>query len=479
MKKLKLFTDSSVNPIDKIGFGAYLLCDEDSSNDCTLENLNKKIKTKMFENTSSTKLELQTFLWALSNVEDHITHIDVYTDCQNMTTLPLRREKLEKTEYRSKNGKLKNKHELYKEFYRLIDKYNIEFIKVKGHKKSSLKDHIDKIFNLVDKESRHQLRVFMNTKDSSFKVKRFKDEDLIEIQNYIEEALVHNSEVSFQVLNPDFYDSIYSGTVLDIFNKKYVHRSYKVWNDLANILKCKILTPRFVDKNFVQITYKKLNENISFHKNEDSKEKYGITSEFSKINKNEEISFIYYYIQALKNISFEKRVRVLNLGVNDASEIDVLRKIDKDFKNKDIVGIDYSKSAIDFAKQKYKDFPNVSFYEADIKNLETLNLGTFDLIITIGTLQSTNLNFNETFMKIVQNYLNKDGAMILGFPNSRWIDGELIYGAMIKNYNFSEMSNLYKDVVFCKKYLQQKKFRTMITGKEYIFLSATSIKKDS
>ena len=257
MKKLKLFTDSSVNPIDKIGFGAYLLCDEDSLNDCTLENLNKKIKTKMFENTSSTKLELQTFLWALSNVEDYITHIDVYTDCQNMTTLPLRREKLEKTEYRSKNGKLKNKHELYKEFYRLIDKYNIEFIKVKGHKKSSLKDHIDKIFNLVDKESRHQLRVFMNTKDSSLKVKRFKDEDLIEIQNYIEEALVDNTEVSFQVLNPDFYDSIYSGTVLDIFNKKYVHRSYKVWNDLANILKCKILTPRFVDKNFVQITYKK------------------------------------------------------------------------------------------------------------------------------------------------------------------------------------------------------------------------------
>lgn len=477
MKKLKLFTDSSVNPINKIGFGAYLLCSDENSHECSLENLNHKIQTKMFENTSSTKLELQTFLWALGNIEDHVTHIEVYTDCQNMITLPLRREKLEKNEYRSKNGTLKNKHELYKDFFKLIDKYNIEFIKVKGHKKNSLKDHIDRVFNLVDKASRHQLRLFMEKKESKYSVKRFKTEDLIEIKKYVEDALIDSNEISFQVLNPDIKTSTYSGAVLDIHGKRVVYRSYKVWNDLANILKCKMLTPRFVHKHFVQITYKKLNEEISFHKTDDSTEKYGVDSEFSKINKNEEISFIHYYTQALKNVSYEKRLKILNLGVNDASEIDVLKKIDKNFKVREIIGIDYSQSAINSAKQKYKDYKNAEFYCADINNLEELNLGKFDLIITIGTLQSSNLEFNKTFMNIVQNHLDKDGAIILGFPNSRWIDGELIYGAMVKNYSFSEMSNLFKDVVFCKKYLQQKKFRVMITGKEYIFLSATSIAK--
>ncbi|MEA3289058.1 MAG: methyltransferase, partial [Campylobacterota bacterium] len=49
--------------------------------------------------------------------------------------------------------------------------------------------------------------------------------------------------------------------------------------------------------------------------------------------------------------------------------------------------------------------------------------------------------------------------------------------AVPPNYNFSEMSILYKDVQFCKKYLQQKKFRVTITGKDYIFLTATSIRK--
>jgi len=36
---------------------------------------------------------------------------------------------------------------------------NLVFIKVKGHKKSSLKDEIDTIFNLVDKASRRALRM--------------------------------------------------------------------------------------------------------------------------------------------------------------------------------------------------------------------------------------------------------------------------------------------------------------------------------
>ena len=51
-----------------------------------------------------------------------------------------------------------NNHILYKEFFIKLDSLNISFIKVKGHKKTSLKDDIDNIFNLVDKASRNALR---------------------------------------------------------------------------------------------------------------------------------------------------------------------------------------------------------------------------------------------------------------------------------------------------------------------------------
>lgn len=155
MKKIKLFTDSSVNPQEKIGFGAYLLIlDKNKS----VENLKKDIKIKRFENTSSTKLELQTLLWALNEIIDKNMIIEIYTDCQNIIGLEDRREKLEKNNFHTSAGKIMNNHELYKDFFEKMDKLNIILIKVKGHKKNSLKNEIDIIFNLVDKASRNALR---------------------------------------------------------------------------------------------------------------------------------------------------------------------------------------------------------------------------------------------------------------------------------------------------------------------------------
>ena len=159
MKKIKLFTDSSVNPQEKVGFGAYLkIIDENIS----FEDMKKHIKTKRFEDTSSTKLELQTLLWALDELKEQIkyenTQIEVYTDCQNIIGLENRREKLEKNNFHSTSRRLMNNHELYKDFFKKLDELNLTFIKVKGHKKDSLKNHIDDIFNLVDKASRNALR---------------------------------------------------------------------------------------------------------------------------------------------------------------------------------------------------------------------------------------------------------------------------------------------------------------------------------
>ena len=155
MKKIKLFTDSSVNPQEKIGFGSFLILEEKN---ISFEEIKKSIKIKRFENTSSTKLELQTFLWSLKEIIDKNVIIEVYTDCQNIIGLEDRRKRLETNDYKSSKGKLINNQELYKEFFEKIDKLNIIFIKVKGHKKNSLKDEIDNIFNLVDRASRNALR---------------------------------------------------------------------------------------------------------------------------------------------------------------------------------------------------------------------------------------------------------------------------------------------------------------------------------
>jgi ribonuclease HI len=154
MSHIKLFCDGSVNPQSKIGFGAYFIYDETLSN--------QEVKLKKFEDTSSTKLELEVLLWALTDGNILNNDITIYTDCQNILGLENRREKLERNSYKSSTGKeIKNK-ELYKDFFEIYDKTHCKLVKVKGHKSSSEKDDIDRLFNLVDKASRKALREFLS-----------------------------------------------------------------------------------------------------------------------------------------------------------------------------------------------------------------------------------------------------------------------------------------------------------------------------
>jgi ribonuclease HI len=155
MDGLMLFTDGSVNPRSRIGYGAYLAVPE---SELSSDSLKTTVKEKRFEPTSSTKLELQTLLWALNNIQTPNLRIVVYTDSQNIVGLQGRRERFEQNDYRSKKNKPLNHHELYREFYKVTDRLNCTFVKVRGHLLASHKDEIDKLFTRVDRASRDALR---------------------------------------------------------------------------------------------------------------------------------------------------------------------------------------------------------------------------------------------------------------------------------------------------------------------------------
>ncbi len=155
MNKLMLFTDGSVNTHSKIGYGAYLVVSEGG---LQLDALRTSVKVKRFEHTSSTKLELQTLLWALSDIQPLGIRVTVYTDSQNIMGLQRRRDRFEKNDYRSKKNRRLNNYELYQEFYRMTDPLECDFVKVRGHQVSNQKDNIDRLFTLVDRASRNALR---------------------------------------------------------------------------------------------------------------------------------------------------------------------------------------------------------------------------------------------------------------------------------------------------------------------------------
>jgi len=168
MESVKLFTDGSVDPQSKIGYGAYLaLFDHGMS----LDLLRSRVKLQRFEQTSSTKLELQTLLWALEDSDTRGGRVVVYTDSQNIMGLPGRRERLEQNGYQSKKNSLIHNNELYQAFYRRMDESEIQFIKVQGHKRSFQKEAVDQIFTLVDRASRNALRAETLTSSSGLNKK--------------------------------------------------------------------------------------------------------------------------------------------------------------------------------------------------------------------------------------------------------------------------------------------------------------------
>ena len=305
----------------------------------------------------------------------------------------------------------------------------------------------------------------------------FMHHSMQDILPLLQDKLQTDNVITFNVLDPDLGEG-YAGNQIVIDDQTYIHRGFKTWTDLAELLLCKMHTPKEGEYPFVTLKFEKLETQSSFHLDTKSpkEEKYGVDSHFSQINKMEEPAFLYYYQQALQNAKLSEKTRVLNLGINTGDEFSVIKNsLDtQKYENMELVGIDHSKTAIARAKTCFKE-KNVKLYSHDINALDTLDLGKFDLLISIGTLQSPSINFKPFFMSLVQNYLKKDAAIILGFPNSRWVGGEMIYGAKAPNYAMSEMSLLYNDVIFCKKYLQQHKYRVTLTGKQYVFLTATKI----
>ncbi len=171
MNRYALFSDVSVNPGLRLGFGAYLLVPssvlETSPEGMVQPEFAKQIKLRRFNATSSTRLEVQTLLWALEDFQkeapgSRFGTLDVYSDSQCVAGLLRRRGHLEMHEFCSGRTEqpLKNAC-LYRKFYELYDALGFEVIKVAGHSRSSIHDSIHRIFSFVDQEAGRALKFFM------------------------------------------------------------------------------------------------------------------------------------------------------------------------------------------------------------------------------------------------------------------------------------------------------------------------------
>lgn len=296
---------------------------------------------------------------------------------------------------------------------------------------------------------------------------------LLQVLGHIEAELARGqTAIELDVLDPDHGRGRYAGEPVGVAGVAYLHRPLRVWLDLAERLGLRLCTPRPAGEPLVRLRFEILDRSARMIGDGDAgTEKYGTGSDFARIHKLEDPSFVVDTRDAIERVAPAPTCRVLALGCNTGDEIALLRELSPALREAVIVGVDHSASAIAVARSRFAS-ARVELHVADVADLATLGLGRFDLVLSIGTLQSAGIDDRELLRTLVQDQLAPRGALILGLPNCRYIDGEVEYGARMKNFRQPELGLLVKDIAFYRKYLQQHHKQVFVTGKHYLLVTA-------
>ncbi len=306
-------------------------------------------------------------------------------------------------------------------------------------------------------------------------------EQLVTILNAQLGTLAAGEQVTFYALDPDRGVGLFAGEIAEMGGVRYRHRPLRVWLELAERLGCHLHTPE-PEGTLVRFTVSKLEhnwqgKNAGKDAGKDAiSETYGSTSDFARLQKLEEPTFLFDYKEALERVALKpqiaskSRCRVLSLGVGRGDELEPFRTL---FAGYDLsfTGIDHSASALQRARERFPG-EHYRFIQADLGDLAGLELGRFDLVVSIATFQSPGVQGHTLIREVTQHFLTENGSLILALPNCRYRDGETTYGAKLKNFSQPELSLVVKDLAFYRKYLQQHRFKVFVTGKYYLFLTA-------
>jgi ribonuclease HI len=177
MNSFALFTDASVNPQRRLGVGAYLLVPlqflKHEPHDIERDALSARLTVRRFAETSSTKLEVQTVLWALEDSREVLTgsapgSLRIYTDSQCVAGLVARRAGLTDGDFVARrSGRTLAHASLYRAFYAAYDQFGFQLVKVPGHARADSHDTVQRIFSYVDREARKALALWLGESENT------------------------------------------------------------------------------------------------------------------------------------------------------------------------------------------------------------------------------------------------------------------------------------------------------------------------
>ena len=287
----------------------------------------------------------------------------------------------------------------------------------------------------------------------------FTCEPLSRILPAVRAALAGTGEVTFTVPDPDVGLGLYAGEV----TAQGIHRPWQTWADLADLLGAHLLTPERVGEGRVCVRLRRYANTPA-----PDAEGYGAAGDWGRVDKLEDPVFLFTLVEALRRVNPPAGGRVLALGVNAARELDALALAFPQ-RTFEMVGLDLDETALAVARRRH---PQATFQVLDVTRLPAPDLGRFDLVLALSLLQSPGIRQDVLLAALRRHHLTPTGGLILGFPNARYRDGFLSYGARLRNFARPDLSLLTADVTAARRGLQKHGFKVFVTGKYEVLVTA-------
>ncbi|MEW6423035.1 MAG: class I SAM-dependent methyltransferase [Deinococcota bacterium] len=287
----------------------------------------------------------------------------------------------------------------------------------------------------------------------------FTHEPLSLIFSAVRAAFAAAGEVAFTVPDPDLGLGRYAGEAAP----HGLHRPWQTWADLADLLGAHLLTPERVGEGRVCVRLRRYANTPA-----PDAEGYGASGDWVRVDKLEDLVFLFTLIEALRRVNPPAGGRVLALGVNAGRELDALVLAFPD-RTLMTVGLDLDETALAAARLRH---PRATFRVLDVTSLPAPDLGRFDLVLALSLLQSPGIRQDVLLAALRRHHLTPTGGLILGFPNARYRDGFLSYGARLRNFARPDLSLLTADVTAARRGLQKHGFKVFVTGKYEVLVTA-------
>lgn len=301
---------------------------------------------------------------------------------------------------------------------------------------------------------------------------------LIDLIGFIETALDRGDEtVWLTVPEPHLGAGRYAGEAVHGRGDEIHPRSWSVWSELAARLRCRLRVRHGAEDASVELGFARLDDSRAWLREAvEGPEKYAPDGAFGRIHKSEDPSFVLDLRDALERVGLPRGARILELGINSGEVMELAATVCSAVREASIVGVDHEPKALAAAKRRLAVL-DAELIEADLANLAKLELGQFDLVMAFSTLQSRGVDDRALLRQIVQEQLRPGGALILGLPNCTYVDGEVLYGAKMKNFRQPDLSVAIKEIAFYRRYLHQHRFRVFVTGKHELLVTAVPVSR--